>query len=80
MDTSSRLIPSPIVHRVSTLPLPRPTNPDLQVYFDNTPSGPYRQRPGQHIWTDGKIETPDAQLMGAGVAGYMPAFAVHYFR
>eukprot|EP00961_Rhodomonas_salina_P122476 1649604-Rhodomonas_salina.1 len=54
----------------------------VRIYFDNTaPSGPYRQRPGQHVWTDGsKIETEDAQLVGAGLVGYMPSYEVHYFR
>eukprot|EP00961_Rhodomonas_salina_P054516 732435-Rhodomonas_salina.1 len=49
--------------------------------FHNTPSGPYRHCLGQHVWTDGsKIETTDAQLVGAGFVGYMPSCKVHYFR
>eukprot|EP00961_Rhodomonas_salina_P117097 1576261-Rhodomonas_salina.1 len=63
------------------LPLAYPESDDLRIYFDNTPSGPYRQRPGQHVWTDGsKIETDEAQLVGAGLVGYMPSYEVHYFR
>eukprot|EP00961_Rhodomonas_salina_P304015 3941448-Rhodomonas_salina.1 len=63
------------------LPLTRPEDLDLRVYFDNTPSGPYRHRQGQHIWTDGsKIETADAQLVWAGYVGYMPLYTVHYFQ
>eukprot|EP00961_Rhodomonas_salina_P299539 3939014-Rhodomonas_salina.1 len=57
------------------IPLTRPDNDDFRTYFDNTPSGPYRQRPGQHVWTDGSMVTfEDAQLVGAGAVGYAPDF------
>eukprot|EP00961_Rhodomonas_salina_P056115 753509-Rhodomonas_salina.1 len=36
----------------------------------NTPSGPYRQRPGQHVWTDGSMITLDEVQL----TGYMPDF------
>eukprot|EP00961_Rhodomonas_salina_P033847 455207-Rhodomonas_salina.1 len=53
------------------IPLELPVSVDFQAYFDHTPSGPYRQRPGQHVWTDGSMITVDeAQLVGAGVTGW----------
>eukprot|EP00961_Rhodomonas_salina_P058155 781842-Rhodomonas_salina.2 len=57
------------------IPLTHPENGDFLVYFENTPSGPYSTCPGQHAWTDGSMVTRDeAQLVGAGVVGYLPEF------
>eukprot|EP00961_Rhodomonas_salina_P075495 1013172-Rhodomonas_salina.1 len=81
--THHRVLPLPLqnVGFQPPLPLSRPEESDLQVYFDNTPSGPYHHHLGQHVWTDGsKIETTDAQLVGAGFVGYMPSYEVHYLR
>lgn len=50
------------------LTLPLPESDDARSYFDNTPSGLYRSRPGQHLWTDCSMQTLNGvQLVGAGV-------------
>eukprot|EP00961_Rhodomonas_salina_P234474 3169103-Rhodomonas_salina.1 len=57
------------------VPLERPDNTDFQTYFDNTQSGPYSQRPGQHVWTDSSMVTlENAQIVGAGMVGYVQDF------
>eukprot|EP00961_Rhodomonas_salina_P063733 857031-Rhodomonas_salina.2 len=61
--------------------LDRPDSSDHRSYFDHTPSGPYRHRPGQHLWTNCSMKTfDDVQLVGAGVVGYLPAFIRFNFR
>eukprot|EP00961_Rhodomonas_salina_P050715 680974-Rhodomonas_salina.10 len=63
------------------LSLIRPMGTNLRSYFNNMPLGQGRHCPGQHVWTDGsKIETPNTQLVGAGVVRYMPAHNIHFFR
>eukprot|EP00961_Rhodomonas_salina_P263351 3558446-Rhodomonas_salina.1 len=62
------------------LPLIRPESEDALSYFDNTPSGPYQSRPGQHLWTDSSMQALEGvQLVGAGVVGYIPAFTSFNF-
>eukprot|EP00961_Rhodomonas_salina_P055114 740524-Rhodomonas_salina.1 len=81
--TQHRVLSLPLQHVGFQQPLPLtwPEESDLRVYFDNTPSGPYSHRPGQHVWTHcSKIETADVQLVRARFVGYMPSYKVHYFR
>eukprot|EP00961_Rhodomonas_salina_P164900 2222068-Rhodomonas_salina.4 len=57
------------------LPLDQPESEDAHSYFDNTLSGPYLSSPGQHLWTDCSMQVLEgAQLVGAGVVGYIPDF------
>eukprot|EP00961_Rhodomonas_salina_P231313 3124295-Rhodomonas_salina.2 len=62
-----------------SIQLASPDSDDFRTYFDNT--SPYRQRPGQHVWTDGSMVTfEDAQLVEEGAVGYAPDFTLLNFN
>eukprot|EP00961_Rhodomonas_salina_P005499 74724-Rhodomonas_salina.2 len=63
------------------LPLARPDLEDARSYFDNTPTGPYCDRSGQHLWTDGSMKMfKEIQVVGAGIAGFLPGFTPFNFN
>lgn len=77
------LIPLPL-DNLSGLPpisLIRPDTAEAQAYFDHTPSGPSRSRQGHHLWTDGsKQDTEDAELVGAGLVGFLEEYVTSHFN
>lgn len=52
------------------VPLTAPEETLHKVYFDHTPSGPFRCRGGDHVWTDGsKCVINSIHIAGAGLVG-----------